>query len=67
VKGIGWYQGESDVDLPGYADRMRALMADWRRRFGSPDLAFVSVQLSGYGIPVTGPVESGWAAMRGAV
>jgi sialate O-acetylesterase len=28
LKGVAWYQGESDVDLPGYADRMKAMMAD---------------------------------------
>lgn len=64
LKGVAWYQGESDVDLPGYADRMKAMMADWRRQFRSPDLAFVAVQLAGYGEPVTKPTDSGWAAMR---
>lgn len=64
LKGVAWYQGESDVDLPGYADRMRAMMADWRRQFRSPDLAFVAVQLAAYGKPVTTPEEAGWAAMR---
>jgi sialate O-acetylesterase len=64
LKGVAWYQGESDVDLPGYADRMKAMMADWRRQFGAPDLAFVAVQLAAYGAPVTQPGESGWAAMR---
>lgn len=64
VKGVAWYQGESDVDLPGYEDRMRAMMADWRRQFGSPDAAFVAVQLAAYGPPLTKEGESGWAAMR---
>lgn len=64
LKGVAWYQGESDVDLPDYADRMRAMMADWRRQFGSPDLPFVAVQLAAYGDPVTKPTDSGWAAMR---
>ncbi|MDO7836398.1 sialate O-acetylesterase [Sphingobium sp. HBC34] len=64
LKGVAWYQGESDVDLPGYADRMQAMMADWRRQFGSPDLPFVAVQLAGYGDPATTPVDSGWAVMR---
>ena len=64
LKGVVWYQGESDVDLPGYADRMKAMMADWRRQFGLPDLAFVAVQLADYGDPLTTPTDSGWAAMR---
>lgn len=64
LKGVAWYQGESDVDLPGYADRMKAMVAEWRGQFGSPDLPFVQVQLAAYGKPVTGPGESGWAALR---
>lgn len=64
LKGVAWYQGESDVEIPGYADRMQAMMADWRRQFGSPDLPFVAVQLAAYGALVTQPEESGWAAMR---
>jgi sialate O-acetylesterase len=64
LKGVAWYQGESDVDLPGYDARMKAMMTDWRRQFGSPDLAFVAVQLAAYGTPVTQPGPSGWAAMR---
>lgn len=64
LKGVAWYQGESDVDIPGYAERMQAMMADWRRQFGSPDLPFVAVQLAAYGAPVTQAGESGWAAMR---
>ncbi|MFZ2995816.1 sialate O-acetylesterase [Sphingobium sp.] len=64
LKGVAWYQGESDADLPGYAERMTAMMADWRRQFGAPDLPFVSVQLAAYGKPETQPAESGWAAMR---
>lgn len=64
LKGVAWYQGESDVDLPGYGNRMQAMMADWRRQFGTPDLPFVAVQLAAYGDPMTQPGESGWAAMR---
>lgn len=64
LKGVAWYQGESDVDLPGYEARMKAMMTDWRRQFGSPDLAFVAVQLAAYGPVATEPRKSGWAAMR---
>jgi sialate O-acetylesterase len=66
LKGVAWYQGESDTDIPGYADRLRAMMADWRRQFGQPDLAFAVVQLAAYGEPATQPGESGWARLRGA-
>lgn len=64
LKGVAWYQGESDVDLPGYAQRMAAMMASWRRQFGVPDLPFAIVQLANYGAAATIPSESGWAALR---
>ncbi len=64
LKGVAWYQGESDVDLPGYADRLAAMMAEWREQFRAPDLPFVIVQLAAYGKPTTKPSESGWAQMR---
>lgn len=66
LKGVAWYQGESDTDIPGYAGRMAAMMADWRRQFASPDLSFVIVQLAGYGKPATAPEESGWGYLRHA-
>ena len=64
LKGVAWYQGESDVDLPGYAQRMAAMMAGWRQQFGVPDLPFAIVQLANYGAAATMPSESGWAALR---
>ena len=47
LKGVAWYQGESDTDIPGYAGRLAAMMADWRRQFGAPALPFAIVQLAG--------------------
>ncbi len=64
LKGVAWYQGESDVDLPGYAQRMAAMMAGWRQQFGVADLPFAIVQLANYGTASTIPSESGWAALR---
>ena len=61
VKGVAWYQGEADVGTPGYAKRLTAFMADWRQQFGKPDLPFFIVGLAGFGKPVAGPHESGWA------
>jgi sialate O-acetylesterase len=65
LKGVAWYQGESDVAIPGYAKRLTALMADWRDQFGAPDLSFAIVQLAGFG-PTAGaaPAPSGWAELR---
>jgi sialate O-acetylesterase len=64
LKGIAWYQGESDTGIPGYAERLGAMMADWRRQFGRPDLPFVIVQLANYGTPATKPGWSDWAILR---
>ncbi len=66
LKGVAWYQGESDTDFPGYEGRLKAMAADWRRQFAQPDLPFVIVQLSAYGTPAVKPGESGWANVRDA-
>ncbi|AOH84154.1 9-O-acetylesterase [Sphingomonas panacis] len=64
LAGVAWYQGESDTDIPGYADRMKALIADWRGQFGAPALPFAIVSLAGFGKPAVAPGESGWARVR---
>lgn len=64
LAGVAWYQGESDTDIPGYADRIKALIAEWRRQFAAPQLPFALVSLAGFGTPATRPGESGWAQVR---
>jgi len=64
LAGVAWYQGESDTDLPGYEKRLAAMMRDWRRQFGLPELPFAIVQLSAYGDTASRPRESGWAGLR---
>ncbi len=64
--GMAWYQGESDTGIPGYDRRMTALIADWRRRFGTPETGFGIVQLANYGSPAIAPSESGWGDVRDA-
>lgn len=66
VAGIAWYQGESDTGIPGYDQRLTALIADWRTRLGSPQAGFAIAQLAGYGAPSFAPGESGWATVRDA-
>jgi sialate O-acetylesterase len=66
LRGVLWYQGESNTDEAGsYQGLLTALMADWRRRFGA-DLPFLIVQLPNYGPQPTMPAESGWASLREA-
>ncbi len=64
LKGVAWYQGESDVGKPGYDKRMAALMAGWRRQFASPELPFLLVGLADYGAPPLAPTDSGWGVVR---
>lgn len=63
VRGVLWYQGESNTGTPDYEALLEGLMADWRRQFGR-DLAFFIVQLPNFGAPSARPVESGWADLR---
>jgi len=48
IRGIIWYQGESNVGDPRYLLQLRALIADWRRQWMEPELPFLLVQLAGY-------------------
>jgi sialate O-acetylesterase len=63
MAGAAWYQGESDVGVPGYADRLRELFAGWRRQFGA-DMRMLVVQLPNYETVAERPVAAGWAEVR---
>lgn len=66
LRGMLWYQGESNTgDGAAYAMRLRGLRDDWRRQFGAK-MPLLVVQLAGYGLPPQAPVESGWAQVREA-
>ncbi|MCP9223540.1 Ig-like domain-containing protein [Erythrobacter sp. LQ02-29] len=63
--GAAWYQGESDAGIPGYADRLTALLAGWRAQFGE-QMRMLVVQLPDFGERRAGPGASGWAEIREA-
>ena len=63
LAGAAWYQGESDVGIAGYADRLRELFAGWRRQFGA-DTRMLVVQLPNFGDVAEQPVAAGWAETR---
>ncbi|HEL4257421.1 TPA: beta galactosidase jelly roll domain-containing protein [Stenotrophomonas maltophilia] len=66
LRGMLWYQGESNTgDGAGYAALLRSLRDDWRRQFGT-DTPLLLVQLAGYGQPPVAPADSGWAQVRDA-
>jgi sialate O-acetylesterase len=64
LRGVAWYQGESDVGVRGYDQRLAGMMASWRRQFGAPRLPFLIVSLANFGAPPTDPRPSGWAELR---
>ncbi|GAA5069148.1 sialate O-acetylesterase [Lysobacter panacisoli] len=64
LRGMLWYQGESNTfEAQRYRDLLRTLRDDWRGRFGK-DTPLTIVQLAGYGWPKSKPDESGWASLR---
>jgi sialate O-acetylesterase len=66
IRGILWYQGESNADQPReYARLLPALIADWRQQFGRSTPVLI-VQLPGYGPYRTQPQPSDWAQLREA-
>lgn len=64
LRGVAWYQGESDVGVPGYAQRLAGMMASWRGQFGDGRLPFLIVGLANFGSEATAPRASGWAELR---
>ena len=49
MRGVIWYQGESNESAPEYYERlMRDLIADWRFRWGQGDFPFLQVLLAGF-------------------
>ncbi len=66
LRGVVWYQGESNADAPhGYQGLLAGLMSSWRAQLGQ-HLPFLVVQLPGFGPVPTKPVESNWAEVRDA-
>jgi sialate O-acetylesterase len=65
VKGIIWYQGESNVSKPeDYAKLLHALVEDWRTQWKQPEIPFLYVQLPGFQDRTFLPTESNWAVLR---
>ncbi len=65
IKGVLWYQGESDAGNPEmYSKLLPQLITSWRGLWKKPDLPFLLVQLPNFMEETTGPQESNWAEMR---
>ncbi|HEY2901683.1 MAG TPA: sialate O-acetylesterase [Polyangia bacterium] len=65
LRGVAWYQGESNVARGyQYGRLLPTMITDWRKRFAL-DLPFALVQLPNNGNAQTVPVESApWAILR---
>jgi sialate O-acetylesterase len=65
IKGVIWYQGESDAfpaQSPLYRRLFPALIEDWRLAWHEPELPFLYVQLANYDAPTI----RDWAEIRDA-
>lgn len=66
IRGVLWYQGESDVGhATAYGRHFPALITAWRSHFGQAELPFFWVQLAGYK-PKAEPAGDSWALLREA-
>ncbi|MBN2807146.1 MAG: sialate O-acetylesterase [Prolixibacteraceae bacterium] len=67
IKGVIWYQGESNADRAfQYRSLFPAMINDWRARWNQGDFPFLFVQLANYEQRNSEPVESDWAELREA-
>ena len=65
IKGVIWYQGESNAGVeraPLYEKLFPALITDWRNHWGVGDFPFLFVQLACFGTPS----RDGWPTVRDA-
>ena len=67
IRGVIWYQGESNVGRAWqYRKLLPALIADWRKAWGQPELPFYVVQLANNMQANPNPCDSNWAELREA-
>ena len=65
IRGVLWYQGESNVDRRNeYAALLTAMIADWRSTFGNPELPFYIVELADFLSKDDVGGRQAWAEMR---
>ncbi len=67
LRGLIWYQGESNVDrAEQYRVLLTGLIRDWRLAWGQGDIHIGIVQLAGFRAHPAEPVPSAWAELREA-
>ncbi|MFI5157234.1 MAG: sialate O-acetylesterase [Sphingobacteriales bacterium] len=66
IKGVIWYQGESNADRPTqYRQLFPLLINDWRRKWNEGNFPFYFVQIANYAATDQGPAAN-WPALRDA-
>lgn len=67
VKGVIWYQGESNAyEGVLYRTLFPNMIRNWREKWNQPDLPFLFVQLANYTEEAKEPGPSNWARLREA-
>jgi sialate O-acetylesterase len=67
IKGVIWYQGESNAERAyQYQKLFPLLINDWREKFKDKNLPFFFVQLANYKVQKDQPADSDWAELREA-
>jgi sialate O-acetylesterase len=67
IKGVIWYQGESNAGRAyQYRDLFPLMIQSWREEWGEGDFPFYWVQLADFQSEASGPRESDWAELREA-
>lgn len=65
IKGVLWYQGESNAGNPEmYRKLLPEMILDWRDKWNDDALPFLYVQLPNFMEAKKDPTESNWAVMR---
>jgi sialate O-acetylesterase len=67
IKGVIWYQGESNRGQTDYFKKLQALSFGWSKIFNQPDIPFYQVQIAPYNytrndVPSTTLCDTIWAA-----
>ena len=66
IKGVIWYQGESNSDKAyQYRELFPLLIKDWRKQWNA-DFPFYFVQLANFSASLPEPSEASWAELREA-
>jgi sialate O-acetylesterase len=67
IKGVLWYQGESNTWKPAsYSDLFQRMIGDWRETLVAPELPFLFVQLPNYLERESQGAKNRWAELREA-